>query len=1016
MKQNTRQVLASAARLALAPVGFNSPMGLEPLEDRRMMTATPAAPITLSSAGVLSLRGNAVVGNQLRVEFSSGGTAQLQADVNGTSQSFAAASVKQIRITGGAGDDNVYVDPALTTPASIVTGRGNDSIVGGDGHDVIRAGAGNDTVYTTGGTNVIYEGTGSKTIVSSTGDRVVDARGHEVRPGGLANSHLYQATATTGTTAATPTATTTTVTTTETARAATAAESATTATTGGTATAASDPVAAPTSVVAGTATATATTEQLTGKTYGTSGSWDNIAADTTAAATDGNLNTFFDAPTAGGNVGIDLGSAQTVTQIKFAPRAGYASRMVGGVFQYSASPTFSAGITTVYTITSAPADGVLTVVNVAAPAERYWRYMGPNEGYGNIAEFQLFGPAPATAASGATGNATAAPVTAAPTTTATPTTTTTAAGAVQPAVYVAGGTPSADLAALSVPMTPGGTTANGKPVAVLDVMPGIRQTGLVLNVDGLNSAVGVGTCITTQYQWNFGDPTGAHNELTGYNAGHVYDTPGTYTVTLTVTNANGQTSTAQGQVTIAPAARTLIYVDSKAGNDANAGTASAPLASAAAAFAKVGNNTEVLFKAGETFDMAASVQLNSTNVVIGRYGTGANPVLMQTTAHGDSLTTWTAADGMTVQDVTFDSIWPAAATGAAPKLGVGGIYLRGSNITVRDCEFLNVDDAISLAGNPGGTLVEDNTAPLVNGLRGYMVWVQGARGTIVGNTCANSTREHCIRLCTATEATVEDNTLANLDRTAEGDSSDNSKGCIEMQQGSYAWIQGNTVTDGDIRVGPRGADTGGETTTSSTAWCVIQDNQLTDTFVAADPGSDDIMIQNNVVLANTIADSAFQVAAPDADGRVSTNITIRNNTVVQAGVSGNFLKVGGWVNGISLTNNLYIAPQLQVANNGACAVYVNGSDLSCFSKIADNVWPTDTVPTGKWGSGGVNYVGTQYTSSEFVTPATWLGYSQVSGDALEDVNTSDLKAGTYQLPASASDTGLAAGATLALAA
>ena len=131
--------------------------------------------------------------------------------------------------------------------------------------------------------------------------------------------------------------------------------------------------------------------QLRGATYGTVGSSDGDG-DTVAAATDGDLTTFFSSPTPAGNVGIDLGSAEAVTQIAFAPRAGYAGRMVGGTFQFSATEGFSSGVTTIETVTAAPAEGVLTTCTLATPvAARYWRYLGPVNGYGNVAEFQLFG-------------------------------------------------------------------------------------------------------------------------------------------------------------------------------------------------------------------------------------------------------------------------------------------------------------------------------------------------------------------------------------------------------------------------------------------------------------------------------------------------------------------------------------------------------------------------------------------------------------------------------------------------
>jgi hypothetical protein len=130
----------------------------------------------------------------------------------------------------------------------------------------------------------------------------------------------------------------------------------------------------------------------TGTTIGTAGSYGN-SGNTIAKATDGNLSTFFDGPTANGDwVGLDLGSAKTISQIAFAPRSGYTSRMDGGKFQISTSANFTTGVTTLYTISSAPTAGSLTILNLASTVTaRYVRYLGPNGGYGDIAEFQVFG-------------------------------------------------------------------------------------------------------------------------------------------------------------------------------------------------------------------------------------------------------------------------------------------------------------------------------------------------------------------------------------------------------------------------------------------------------------------------------------------------------------------------------------------------------------------------------------------------------------------------------------------------
>ncbi len=131
--------------------------------------------------------------------------------------------------------------------------------------------------------------------------------------------------------------------------------------------------------------------RLAGTTFGTAGSYADDG-DTIADATDGNLSTFFDAPTAGGAfVGIDLGSAQAVKQIGFAARAGFETRMAGGYFQASNDATFATGTVEAYYESGTVASGKLTLVAPSTTAAyRYWRYVSPPNGYCNIAEFELF--------------------------------------------------------------------------------------------------------------------------------------------------------------------------------------------------------------------------------------------------------------------------------------------------------------------------------------------------------------------------------------------------------------------------------------------------------------------------------------------------------------------------------------------------------------------------------------------------------------------------------------------------
>ena len=133
---------------------------------------------------------------------------------------------------------------------------------------------------------------------------------------------------------------------------------------------------------------------LTGTVIGTAGSY-HSQGNTAAHAFDGNLSTFFDAPDASGDwAGLDFGTAKIITQISYAPRSGWASRMVGGMFQASNSADFSSGVATLYTVTAVPATGVLTTVQIVNfSAYRYVRYIGPANSYSNIAEGQFSGSA-----------------------------------------------------------------------------------------------------------------------------------------------------------------------------------------------------------------------------------------------------------------------------------------------------------------------------------------------------------------------------------------------------------------------------------------------------------------------------------------------------------------------------------------------------------------------------------------------------------------------------------------------
>jgi hypothetical protein len=132
--------------------------------------------------------------------------------------------------------------------------------------------------------------------------------------------------------------------------------------------------------------------KATGTVIGTSGSYLNNPAWDRGEVFDGNLATYYDALNATGDwAGLDLGTAKQITRIRYAPRSGQEGRMVGGQFQGSSTPDFTSGVVTFHTITTSPSAGVFSDVLVGdSGTYRYVRYIGPVNGFCNVAEVEFY--------------------------------------------------------------------------------------------------------------------------------------------------------------------------------------------------------------------------------------------------------------------------------------------------------------------------------------------------------------------------------------------------------------------------------------------------------------------------------------------------------------------------------------------------------------------------------------------------------------------------------------------------
>ncbi len=516
--------------------------------------------------------------------------------------------------------------------------------------------------------------------------------------------------------------------------------------------------------------------------------------------------------------------------------------------------------------------------------------------------------------------------------------------------------------------TPGGPNVN------ISVNDNTISAGHGAFFNGLASSLNAGTPITAKYDWDFGDYNAKYNNLTGWNAGHVYNNPGNYTVRLTITNENRKVSSATTTVYVGNANRRVIYVSS-AGSDGNDGSYDRPIQSIGKVRSMLGSNTEILFRANDTFytDQAISLQ-TLRNVTIGMYGSGNKPVLRYNGALrlGSSLFyTGVNSDECTIKDLTLDSIYTSTSTYEGVPTGVG---IGGTNTVVSNVQFLNLSDGTNANQQPSGVMVVDSTAP--NGVRGYFSWVQGTDQVYLGNSASDSTFQHNLRNDGGDRILIANNTFSNPDNAGGIN-----KGTLTIHKGTYNYITGNTLNQGKLSIGPLGAGDGLADRNARLQYVVAENNRITG-MTLVEHGAEHIILRNNIFLRDNAP--AIDVSAYDNNyGRGVVDLTIANNTALNNGTQGNFLRVEGAVNGITLVNNLYLARNLVTGSYGASPVFVYGSDLSSFRTIHNNVWCSPgSIP---YAEGGINYVWTYWADAAgYRNAAEWDALGQVSNEVFEN--------------------------------
>jgi PKD repeat protein len=273
-----------------------------------------------------------------------------------------------------------------------------------------------------------------------------------------------------------------------------------------------------------------------------------------------------------------------------------------------------------------------------------------------------------------------------------------------------------------------------------------------------------------EYRWGFG--------ATGPVAAHVFEAPGTYTVTLTVLDGT-DTATRDVQITVTDpetvfAATTLCVGNSQPVAGSGGCPAGAAVLASADFAAAVNNNIatrrRILFRRGDTFASAATAEIRLDGPgLIGAFGSGAAPVVNVTGNHRAIQLSSGATPGIKdwrIVDLEINGNSGSATTGIHAEGGIDQVTLLRLNIHHVHNGVMFSPFVLDFYGGQHRlwdqvAVVDSTLRNIIGGSGGYGLYLGAQRCALLRNVLTDATAaEHILRTPNIVKAVISHNDMS----------------------------------------------------------------------------------------------------------------------------------------------------------------------------------------------------------------------------------------------------------------